>query len=157
MQCKTLLYNISVLNYQHFKCWWQQPWRPWLHIVIQHFCSQAPTSASLALSIGHLRHHINGISISEFFIIVQPTFMSTENPTTRTNKNVCICASYFCICTFYVSTYFCICTIYVCICASFTTFAFACSTFTFFRREPTRMNVMCRKCKIPRCFEIQII
>ena len=27
--------------------------------------------------------------------------------------------------------------------------------FFFFRREPTRMNVMYRKCKIPRCFEIQ--
>ena len=104
MQCNTVLYNISVLNNQHFKCWWQ-PWRPWLHIVIQHFCSKAPTSASLALCIGHLRHQINGILISEFFIIDQPTFMFTENPTPRTNNNACICASYFCICTFFVSTF----------------------------------------------------
>ena len=91
-------------------------WRLWLHIVIQHFCSQAPTSASLALCIGHLRHHINGISNSKFFIIDQLTFMFIETPSTRTNNNACICASYFCICPFFVST-----------------FAFARSTFLLFQ------------------------
>ena len=105
MQCNAVLCNIAVLNLKAL-----------IAHCYTHFHSQAPTSASLALCIGHLRHHINGILISEFFIIDQPTFMFTENPTPRMNNNACICASYFCICTFFVST-----------------FAFARSTFLLFQ------------------------